>query len=672
MLLRRSRGEGEQNMPLVRPERKEMEQIETAAMSPFRNGVAAVLVVLIGLMLALTAAPAHAQETGAEMPREFALPVRTDSPRETFATFQRLSAEMETELVAYIAEPSFAGVVRLALLSDQMNGLLDLEAEAASSRREIGIRTMTYLMDIFGRIPVIDPSGIPDSDQMEADGQTALRIPGTPVYIMQITEGERQGEYLFAASTVDVAPRFFRAVQALPLRTDLPIQSLTSLGPQLTGPLVPPQVVAAVPSTLRVLWLDTPAWKVLTTILAILVIGILVAATFRVISALTPESRLGRLALQAMLPIAILVASGIALPAFAFQINLSGRFADVLNSVQTLLTYMAYAWLFWVSVRLVFEVVILSPRIPDTSLDANLLRLVANVLGAIGVVVIVAFGGQSIGIPILSILAGLGIGGLAMALALRPTLENLVGGVILYLDRPVRVGDFCRFGDQIGTIEAIGLRSTKLRAPDRTLITVPNAQFADMQIVNFAHCDQMLITDTICLRYETRPDQLRYLLAQLRLMLHAHPRIDSDTIRVRFAGYGPSALNIDMRVYVQTREWNDFFAVREDVYLRIADLVADAGTDFAFPSQTIYLGKDRGLDDGQADAAASVVQGWRDAGNLPFPTLPEADLARVDGSLDYPPRGSHVLRVDSSVPETTPETLSAEPDTEDRANRQQR
>lgn len=643
-----------------------------AARFPGRGGVAALMAGLTCLLVALSISPGQAQDAGAGTPPDQALPIRTDSPRETFATFQRLSAEMESALAAYIAEPSFAGVLRLALLSDQLNGLLDLEAEAASSRREVGIRTMTYLMDIFGRIPVIDPSGIPDSDRMEAEGQTALRIPGTPVYITRIAEGERQGEYLFAASSVDVAPRFFRAVQGLPLRTDLPIQSLTSLGPQLTGPLVPPRLVAAMPPTLRVLWLDTPAWKVLTTVLVVLLIALLVAATFRIVSRLMPESRLGRLVLQAMLPIAILIASGMVLPAVAFQINLSGQFADVLNAVQTLLTYGAWAWLFWVSVRLAFEAVILSPRIPDTSLDANLLRLVANVLGAIGVVVILAFGGQSIGIPILSILAGLGIGGLAMALALRPTLENLVGGVILYLDRPVRVGDFCRFADQIGTIEAIGLRSTKLRAPDRTLITVPNAQFADMQIVNFAHCDQMLIKDAICLRYETTPDQVRYLLAQLRLMLHAHPRIDSDTIRVRFAGFGTSALNIDMRVYVQTREWNDFFAVREDVYLRIADLVADAGTGFAFPSQTIYIGRDPGLDDRRADAAASVVQGWRDAGNLPFPTLPEADLARIDGSLDYPPRGSHALRVDSSVPETTPETLSAEPHTEDPATRKER
>nr|NIS39467.1 mechanosensitive ion channel [Desulfuromonadales bacterium] len=99
-------------------------------------------------------------------------------------------------------------------------------------------------------------------------------------------------------------------------------------------------------------------------------------------------------------------------------------------------------WLFWLGARLFIEWIILSPRIPDQSLDANLLRLVAGAAGVIGVAIILAFGGQEMGLPVLSIVAGLGIGGLAVALAIRPTLENLIGGVILYVDRPVRVGDF--------------------------------------------------------------------------------------------------------------------------------------------------------------------------------------------------------------------------------------
>jgi MscS family membrane protein len=109
---------------------------------------------------------------------------------------------------------------------------------------------------------------------------------------------------------------------------------------------------------------------------------------------------------------------------------------------------------------------------------------------------------------------------------------------------------------------------------------------------------------------------------------------------VRFAGYGDCALKLDLRVYVTTREWNEFFAVREDIFLRIYDIVAEAGTGFAFPSQTLYFGRDPGLDSSRAETAESAVQEWRRSGKLPFPRLPSEVIDRLNGTLDYPPRGS--------------------------------
>ena len=232
------------------------------------------------------------------------------------------------------------------------------------------------------------------------------------------------------------------------------------------------------------------------------------------------------------------------------------------------------------------------------------------------------------------------MGGLAVALALRPTLENLIGGAILYMDRPVRIGDFCNFGGNTGTVESIGVRSSQIRTIDRTLVTVPNANFANMEITNWAACDRMMIRTTIGVRYETEPDQLRFLLANLREMCYAHPRIHPETVRIRFIGYGASSLDIDFRVYALTRDWNDFFAVREDVFLRVNDIVARSGTSFAFPSQTLYMGRDDGLDQEQSEAATNHVGAWREDGNLPFPTPTEEQIERLADTLDYPPRGS--------------------------------
>jgi MscS family membrane protein len=172
------------------------------------------------------------------------------------------------------------------------------------------------------------------------------------------------------------------------------------------------------------------------------------------------------------------------------------------------------------------------------------------------------------------------------------------------------------------------------------VITVPNAAFADMEIINWARCDHMLIQTTIGLRYETTLEQLRYVLAKLREMFVAHPKIGNDTVRVRFVGYGSSSLDIEIRVYALTRDWSEFYAIQEDVFLRVGEIVDDAGTSFAFPSQTLYLGHDVGLDAERIDKASRQVQSWRRTGQLPFPHMARSRREQLADTLDYPPRGS--------------------------------
>ncbi len=344
------------------------------------------------------------------------------------------------------------------------------------------------------------------------------------------------------------------------------------------------------------------------------------------------------------------------------QVIVYGFFAQIVEAAMMMVIYVAAAWVFWRVASELVEWIISSPKIPDEGLDAGLLRLAARVIGFVGGVLILAYGANELGIPILGVAAGLGVGGLAVALAIRPTLENLIGGFILYADRPVSVGDFCSFGTNMGTVEKIGVRSTQIRALDRTLISIPNATFADMEIVNWAKCDQMQILTTIGLRYETDPDQLRYVLAKLREMFLAHPRIDKNTVRVRFVGYGASTLDVEIRVYAVTRDWNDLFAIREDVFLRVNEIVDESGTSFAFPSQTLYLGRDEGLDKERSDAAKQQVQSWRRTGQLPFPNTARAHRELIADSLDYPPHGSPEAHDPKTSATEDAEPLSKEPE----------
>jgi MscS family membrane protein len=228
---------------------------------------------------------------------------------------------------------------------------------------------------------------------------------------------------------------------------------------------------------------------------------------------------------------------------------------------------------------------------------------------------------EAVGVQVSALIAAIGVGGIGVALAAQRTVENLFGGLAVVGDRPVQEGDACRVGDQSGTVERIGLWSTRLRTPERSVITIPNAQFLTLQVENLQERDRILFNTTLRLRYETAPDQLRWILVRIRALLDTHPRLDPDSSRVRFSGFGASSLDVELFVYVRTRDYGDFLAVREDLCLRVMDVVTTAGTAFALPAQTNYSAA-AGIDTERAGAAVAEVQRWRSEGKLPLPEFP--------------------------------------------------
>ena len=260
------------------------------------------------------------------------------------------------------------------------------------------------------------------------------------------------------------------------------------------------------------------------------------------------------------------------------------------------------------------------------------LVVIAAVLATLGI----------LGFNLTTVLAGLGIGGIAIAFAAQKTLENLFGGVSVLADEVILVGDYCRFGDRTGTVEDISLRSTRVRTDARTELFIPNGALATMNIENFTRRDKIQFNPVLAIRYETTADQLRYLLAEVRRMLYEHPKVESDSASIRFANFDNSALRLEISSYVLTRDANEFNAVREDLLLRIMDIVEKSGSSFAFPSQTLYFSRDSGLDKEKAEAAEQQVQQWRDQHNLPFPDFAPEDKSAFRGSIVYPPPESAI------------------------------
>ena len=194
-----------------------------------------------------------------------------------------------------------------------------------------------------------------------------------------------------------------------------------------------------------------------------------------------------------------------------------------------------------------------------------------------------------------TLVAGLGVGGIAVAFAAQKTLENLFGGVSIIFDRTIRVGDSCRIGDQSGTVEDIGLRSTSLRTDARTILTVPNGQLSAMTVENFGMREKSYFRHVVGIRHETTVEKIQGLLSALRTLLAADVRLEPGSPRVRLIRLAPSSLDIEVVAYILTTNYNQFLETQEDLLLRILSAVEAAGTATALPSQTVYLGKDRPL-----------------------------------------------------------------------------
>ena len=197
-----------------------------------------------------------------------------------------------------------------------------------------------------------------------------------------------------------------------------------------------------------------------------------------------------------------------------------------------------------------------------------------------------------LGVNVTTTLAGLGIGGLAIALAAQKSLENLIGGVSLLMDRAVHVGDFCKIGDRSGTVEDIGLRSLKLRTPEQGLLVVPNGTLAQMQFENMRTRRKLLINQTFLLRIETRAEQLRLVLARVQSMLDGLPEIESGNSRIRVNKFDGAAFELELFCYAKMTDWMAFTALRQDVVLKIAAIVEASGTQFAAPTELNYQSGD--------------------------------------------------------------------------------
>lgn len=308
--------------------------------------------------------------------------------------------------------------------------------------------------------------------------------------------------------------------------------------------------------------------------------------------------------------------------------------------VTSIALILSATWLFWRAVRWSLRRVRMQALVRGHAGTGSLIllgeRILKPLIFALGILAILG----NLGFNMSTALAGLGIGGLAIGFGAQKTIENLFGGVSVLGDEVFRVGDVCRFGDRTGVVEDIGLRSTRIRTDDRTLVAIPNGTVATINLENLSRRDKILFKTNLGLRVDSKPDHVRFVLAEVRRLLYSHPKIETTSVRVRLTDVAGSSLSVEVFSYILTRDYNEYAAIREDLLLRILDVMEDSGGTLAIPAQTLYLSRDTGVEKQKAETAAKKIAELREGKQLPFPDFHQDEISSFKGSIEYPPSES--------------------------------
>lgn len=603
----------------------------------------AFLAVAMAYVLCATPTPSLAQAVDFEpYPLE---PPNTSSPRDTLRSFLSNANE---------AAQQWRAEDNVTLVNDPARRAmrcLDLSELPPAVRDELGVEKVLLLKEILDRVELPDFAAIPGQEQVagEEDLESWV-VPHTELTIARVEEGPLEGQFLFSASTIDQLEHFYTLSEHLPYKPDATIGIYEDVV-RSPGEWIPHSWIDGLPQWTQKAFLDEAVWQWLALLLMLALFAGIMTACYIWANRWDKRHPKGTSQIGKILFVMALMSLSRLIVAFVdYGINISGRVLVIVDFILQLIAFAAGGWLIALILTLIGETIIRTQRLRQGAINSQLIRICFRLLTIVVLLYLAIAAAEAFGVPVAPLIASLGVGGLAIALAVRPTLENVLGGFTLFADKPVRVGDFCLYGDKLGTVEEIGLRSTRIRSLERTVVTVPNAEFSQMQLENFTRRDRMLLKTTLGLRYETTPEQLRYVLAKLRELLIAHPMVSADPARVRFVGFGAYSLDVEVFAYILSEDYSTYLGVLEDLNLHIMDLIEEAGTGFAFPSQTTYLARDAGADAERRKAAEEQVDEWRSNDALPFPEPDPQRRRELSGTLDFPPKGSASLRPAAEQP----------------------
>jgi MscS family membrane protein len=544
-------------------------------------------------------------------------PIPTASPRDTLQGFLAATDALyqlrtdnfnslgESGRLFLDADERAAEKTVLAILPRAV-GALDISQFSPALKDTLGPESVVMLREVLDRIDLPAVAEIPGGEDMKRLGLKKWRIPDSEIDIVLIEEGPQAGQYLVSAETLRRLPEFYARVRNLPDKSPVSLalmQAMRKITADQTGTIYDAFLnsPAGLMHILPARWLlNMPDWaKTGAFGLAVwqwfgLGLGFALAALL--ILASVKLKRLWKRARRnpdgpryhsLLIPLTVIFVAGAVLPGVFALLRIGGETRVVLSYAVTLARFIATAWLALVAGGLFGEAIVSSERIRTRSLDGQLFRLGGRLLGMIGAIGVLIRGADALGLPAYSVVAGLGVGGLTVALASRDAAANLLGSIFIMFEKPFRIGHLVQLSGHIGTVENVGFRSTRIRTLDNSLISIPNNAVVNATVENLTARPERRQKFFVQVTYNTPREKLDALLDGIRTLIEQRPFADSSNFHVRFNGFGESSLDILVIVHLLTNDYGEEMAYREDILLGIMDLAAGLGVSFAFPTRTL-------------------------------------------------------------------------------------
>ena len=521
------------------------------------------------------------------------VPPDTSSPQGTMKSFvENVNRSYQTLMPAYRQyqkEPGLfpsasvrEGVREAKILLERAEGCLNLSEIPSRLKQDKALESTLMLKAIFDRVEIPTYDRIPDLKVVTTDKKfSKWTVPNTEINIIKIEKGDNAGEFLFSPETVARLPEFYEKVKDLPYKSGVN-GGFYKFYLATPGILFPSKWMQIFPGWLKVIYFDHTLWQWIGLLISVS-IGFWVSykmlqLSLQRMSTLAARRQIWKL----MVPPLIAIGTFEALNYFLNHvIYISGELLVVALTILDVIFWMMVALAIFVFGNGIAETIIFSAQIDSKSLNARVIRAICRLLSLTTATTIFIVGIKSVGIYLAPILAGLGIGGMAIALGAQSTLENLIAGLILAIDKPVQVGDLCSFADGEGFVMSIGWRSTQIRSLEGDTILIPNSQFSKLALTNETRRNSFRLNQTIRLSYDTTPEQMNLVLKNLREMILTYPKVVKDKVAVRFVKYGDRSLDVQILTYIHTTQKDEFQQIQEDVLLQAKTIVHAAGVSFA-------------------------------------------------------------------------------------------